>query len=49
MQTDGYDTFIECDLGKTLSGLMKQPTEGVKILRVENLQALQSTQEGLRA
>ena len=47
MQADGFDTFIECGPGKTLSGLVKKTIKGVKILRVENVKTLQSTLEEL--
>ena len=47
MQKDGFDTFIECGPGKTLSGLVKKTLRDVKILRVENLKTLESTLKDL--
>lgn len=43
MQKDGIETFIECGPGKTLSGLIKKTLKDVKILRVENINTLEST------
>ena len=47
MQADGFDVFIECGAGKTLSGLVKKTLKGVKVLRVEDMKTLQKTLETL--
>ena len=43
LQAAGFDTFIECGPGKTLSGLVKKTLKGVTILRVENEKTLSET------
>ena len=43
----GFDTFIECGAGKTLTGLVKKTLKGVNALRVEDPKTLQSTLEAL--
>ena len=43
MREDGFDTFIECGPGKTLSGLAAKTLEGVTILRVGDAQSLEET------
>lgn len=40
MRDDGFDTFIECGPGRTLSGLVKKSLKGVAVYRVENLKTL---------
>ena len=47
MRADGFDTFIECGPGKTLSGLASRTLEGVTILRVGDAQTLEETLEAL--
>ena len=49
MKADGFDTFIECGAGKTLSGLVKKTIKDVKIFRVENAKTLNDTLEGLKS
>ena len=44
----GFDTFIECGPGRTLSGLVKKTLKGVTVLRVENESTLQKTLEALQ-
>ena len=48
MRAAGFDTFIECGPGKTLSGLAAKTLEGVAILRVGDAQSLQETLEALK-
>ena len=43
MRADGFDTFIECGPGRTLSGLAAKTLEGVTILRVGDVQTLEET------
>lgn len=43
MQADGFDTFIECGPGRTLSGLAAKTLEGATILRVGDEQTLSET------
>lgn len=43
LQAAGFDTFIECGPGKTLSGLVKKTLKDVTILRVENEKTLAET------
>lgn len=47
MQADGFDTFIECGPGHTLSGLVKKTLKGVTVLRVEDARTLQETLDAL--
>ena len=47
MQADGFDTFIECGPGRTLSGLASKTLEGVTILRVGDRATLEETLEKL--
>jgi len=47
MQADGFDTFIECGPGRTLSGLAAKTLEGVTILRVGDRATLEETLEKL--
>ena len=48
MQADGFDTFIECGPGKTLSGLAAKTLQDVTILRVGDVQSLRETLTALR-
>ena len=48
MQADGFDTFIECGPGKTLTGLAGKTLEGVTLLRVGDAQSLEETLAALR-
>lgn len=43
LQAEGFDTFIECGPGKTLSGLVKKTLKDVTILRVEDEKTLAQT------
>ena len=43
LRADGYDTFIECGPGKTLSGLASRTLSDATILRVGDAQTLQET------
>ena len=43
MQADGFDTFIECGPGKTLSGLASRTLKDVTILRVGDALTLKET------
>lgn len=43
MQADGFDTFIECGPGRTLSGLAAKTLQGATILRVGDAQTLRET------
>ena len=47
MKADGFDTFIECGPGKTLSGLAAKTLEGVTLLRVGDAATLKETLEKL--
>ena len=47
MQADGFDTFIECGPGRTLSGLAAKTLEGATILRVGDSETLAQTLEAL--
>ncbi len=42
MYRDGFDTFIECGPGKTLSGFVKKTLKGVAVYRVEDRKTLDS-------
>lgn len=48
MHEDGIETFIECGPGKTLSRLAKKTVKGINVYRVEDLQTLKKTLEGLK-
>jgi [acyl-carrier-protein] S-malonyltransferase len=43
MRDAGFDTFVECGPGRTLSGLVKKTLKDVTICRVENQKTLDST------
>lgn len=43
MQADGFDTFIECGPGRTLTGLAAKTLEGATLLRVGDAQSLAET------
>ena len=43
MRDAGFDTFVECGPGRTLSGLVKKTLKGVTVCRVENQATLDST------
>ena len=47
MRADGFDTFIECGPGRTLSGLAAKTLEGATILRVGDAETLKETLEAL--
>ena len=47
MQADGFDTFIECGPGKTLTGLASRTLKDATILRVGDAQSLRETLEAL--
>ena len=47
MRADGFDTFIECGPGKTLSGLAAKTLDDALILRVGDAQTLAETLEKL--
>jgi len=47
MQADGFDTFIECGPGKTLSGLAAKTLKDVTILRIGDAQTLRETLDAL--
>ena len=47
LREDGFDTFIECGPGKTLSGLASRTLKDVAILRVGDAQTLQETLKAL--
>lgn len=49
MREDGFDTFIECGPGKTLTGLAGKTLEGVTLLRVGDAQSLEETLAAIRA
>ncbi len=49
LREDGFDTFIECGPGRTLSGLVKKTLKDVAIYRVENAKTLESTLAALQA
>ncbi len=42
MYQDGFDTFIECGPGKTLTGLVKKTLKGAAVHRVEDAKTLAS-------
>lgn len=48
MRADGFDTFIECGPGRTLSGLAAKTLEDVSILRVGDVQTLNETLQALQ-
>ena len=48
LRADGFDTFIECGPGRTLSGLAAKTLEGVTILRVGDVESLAETLEALK-
>ena len=48
MRSDGFDTFIECGPGRTLSGLAAKTLEDATILRVGDAETLAQTLEALR-
>ena len=45
MIRDGFDTFIEVGVGKTLSGLISKISKEVKVYRVEDNETLQALKE----
>ena len=47
MWADGYDTFVECGPGKTLSGLATRTLPEARVLRVGDAQSLAETLEAL--
>ena len=47
MRADGFDTFIECGPGRTLSGLASKTLQDVTILRVGDAQTLKETLDAL--
>ena len=47
MREDGFDTFIECGPGKTLTGLAAKTLKDVAIMRVGDAQTLKETLEKL--
>lgn len=47
MRADGFDTFIECGPGRTLSGLAAKTLDGATILRVGDAETLAETLEKL--
>ena len=49
MHRDGFDTFIECGPGRTLSGLVKKTLKGVNVYRVENQATLDAALKALNA
>ena len=49
MRADGFDTFIECGPGRTLSGLAAKTLEDATILRVGDAQTLEETLKALGA
>lgn len=49
LREDGFDTFIECGPGKTLSGLVKKTLGGVSVYRVENRKTLERTLQSMNA
>ena len=48
MLAAGFDTFIECGPGRTLSGLAAKTLDDATILRVGDLQSLRDTLEALK-
>ena len=48
MRDDGFDTFIECGPGRTLSGLAAKTLEGVTLLRVGDVESLKETLQALK-
>lgn len=49
MIKQGFDTFIEVGVGKTLSGLIKKTSKEVKVFNVENLETLENTVKAVKA
>ena len=47
MQADGFDTFIECGPGRTLTGLARKTLEGVTLLRAGDGESLREALEAL--
>lgn len=47
MRADGFDTFIECGPGRTLTGLAAKTLENVTLLRVGDAQSLAETLQAL--
>ncbi len=47
MQADGFDTFIECGPGRTLTGLARKTLEGATLLRAGDAESLRETLEAL--
>lgn len=47
MRADGFDTFIECGPGHTLSGLASKTLKDVTVLRVGDAQTLRDTLDAL--
>lgn len=47
MIRDGFDTFIEVGVGKTLSGLISKISKDVKVFRVEDRETLDALKEEL--
>lgn len=43
MAADGFDTFVEVGIGKTLCGLVSRTLQGVRVLQVEDPQSLEAT------
>lgn len=43
MREDGFDTFVECGPGRTLSGLVKKTLKDVTICRIEDGRTLENT------
>ena len=48
MRADGFDTFIECGPGRTLSGLAAKTLDDATILRVGDAETLEATLEALK-
>lgn len=48
MIKNGFTTFIEVGVGKTLSGLIKKISKDVTVYNVENLETLKSTEKAVR-
>jgi len=49
MRDAGFDTFIECGPGRTLSGLVKSTLKGVTVCRVENAKTFKAALAALDA